>query len=637
MKKMTNDFNGIIKACEKEIRSLFKSQKEWNDDERITQIFSVYYTAIYKQIHDVLIPQKCETAEKQIRELIAKHVIGYMDKKSKKRFIGSIDPIKAKLSQINKGTKVKTEILARYLDLYDDFMALAAFRSLKHFCLYLEKCTAADAQLDDTDDEGGSSGGDDKIIEHTLGIFSGWYYYANKMVLDGSVKFIEKQLPTSYGKSYSDVLLICFIYGQDINNDVLKVFGNPYNCKRCIKSITDIMCRKSYAKVFPYFAQFGGKKSLVFENCSEKDGEFKISGSKKPTNFLCVGKESKISGVRARYIFLDDITQAEDADSIKRHDSDIQTYRDVWRKRTYGKKNTYIIASGTTYSIYDILSYLKIKFGGETAVPSPNHKYTKVAQSNEIIANGVSAFLCVPKLDYETDESTYPEQFDTFSARKDREEDYATFMAMEQQQPIPPKGNPFYYTNLQEYTDLPEIGQNGRGEHCYASLDGKRKGADFCSMPIFTPINDLHYLVDAFYDNRPMKDCYSGIVTKIIQHKVTRLIIESNVNEGLKTLLESELKKRGYYSCIIEEIYHYEQKDIRIANSEADIKAGMVFPKFGLYARSSPIGMALEELYGYTYLKKVDHDDFVDSLATYSKRFIEGKAFGYATLQSFNR
>ena len=63
----------------------------------------------------------------------------------------------------------------------------------------------------------------------------------------------------------------------------------------------------------------------------------------------------------------------------------------------------------------------------------------------------------------------------------------------------------------------------------------------------------------------------------------------------------------------------------------------MVFPKFGLYARSSPMGMALEELYGFTYLKKVEHDDFIDSLATYSKRFIEGKAYGYATLQTFNR
>lgn len=633
---MEQNFNSIIKVCEEQIRAISMSADGWADDEKITQLMRVYYTAVYKQIHDVLVPQKCETAEKEIRQLIAKHAIGFVDKKTKIRYVGCLDPIKAKLARIKGGEAVANEILARYLDLYADFMALAAFRSLKHFCLYLEYCTATEAQMDDSED-GGGSGGDDKIIEHTLGIFGGWYYYANKMALDGSVKFIEKQLPTSYGKSYSDVLFISFLYGLDINNDVLKVFGNPYNCKRCIKSITDIMCRKSYAKVFPYFAQFGGKKSEVFENCSEKDGEFKISGSKKPTNFLCVGKESKISGVRARFIFLDDITQAEDADSIKRHDSDIQTYRDVWRKRTYGKKNTFIIASGTTYSIYDILSYLKSKFGGEVAKPSPTHKYTKVAQSDEIIAGGISAFLCVPKLDYKTDESTYPEQFDTASARKDREEDYATFMAMEQQQPIPPKGNPFYYTNLQEYTELPKIGEAGRTEYCFASLDGKRKGADYCSMPIFTQIGDKHYLIDVFYDNRPMKECYSGLVSKIIKHKVTRLILENNINEGLKELLEKKLYERGYTSCVIEEIYHYEQKDLRIAHSEADIKSGMVFPKFGLYARSSPIGMALEEMYGYTYLKKVEHDDFIDSLATYSKRFIEGTAFGCATLQFFTR
>lgn len=624
----------LIESCYKEINRLIKSKEEWEDnDEQITTIFSIFYSALYQQIHKVLVPENSETGEKQIRELIAKYVIGYNDKKKKTVYVGALKPLLAKLSQINYSGCIKNEYLSRYLDLYDDFFALAAFRSLRHFALYLEKNTSADSQLEDGDDAG--SGGDSKIIEHTQDIFAGWYHYANKMVLDGTVKFIEKQLPTSYGKSYSDVILICYIYGQDINNDVLKVFGNPYNCKRCIKSITDIMCRKSYAKVFPYFQQFNGKKTLVFENCSEKDGEFKIAGSKKPTNFLCVGKESKISGVRARYIFLDDITQAEDADNIRRHDSDISTYRDVWRKRTYGKKNTFIIASGTTYSIYDILSYLKRKFGIDFSIDT-KFKYTKVAKSDEIISGGVSCFVCVPKLDYKTDESTYPEQFDTHSARKDREEDYATFMAMEQQQPIAPKGNPFYYTNLKEYERLPEKGKDGRVDYCQASLDGKRKGADYCAMPIFTVINDKHFLIDVFYDNRPMKDCYGALCTKIISHNIKRLVIENNINEGLKTLLTEELSKRGY-SCVIDEIYNYEKKDMRISNSEADIKEYMVFPRFGLYARSSPIGMAMEELYGYSYEKKVEHDDFTDSLATYSKHFIEKRGLGLAGLQTFRR
>jgi hypothetical protein len=624
----------LIESCSREITRLFKSKTEWvENDEQIVTVFNILYSALYQHIHKVLVPEKKESSEKKIRELIAKYVIGYNDKKKKIVYIGSLKPIYAKLSQVECSVKVKAEYLSRYLDLYDDFFALAAFRSLRHFALYLEKNSASDEQMDD--EEGGGNGGDTKIIENTQEIFAGWYHYANKMVLDGSVKFIEKQLPTSYGKSYSDVILICYIYGQDINNDVLKVFGNPYNCKRCIKSITDIMCRKSYAKVFPYFQQFNGKKALVFENCSEKDGEFKIAGSKKPTNFLCVGKESKISGVRARYIFLDDITQAEDADNIRRHDSDIDTYRDVWRKRTYGKNNTYIIASGTTYSIYDILSYLKKKFGIEASVDT-NFKYTKCSKSNEIISGGISVFVCVPKLDYVTDESTYPQQFDTFSARKDREEDYETFMAMEQQQPIAPKGNPFYYTNLREYETLPKIGENGRSEYCQASLDGKRKGADYCSMPIFTVINDEHFLIDVFYDNRPMKDCYGGLCTKIIQHNIKRLVIENNINEGLKTLLLEELAKRDY-TCTIDEVFNYEQKDMRISNSEADIKAKMVFPKFGLYARSSPIGMAMEELYGYSYTKKVAHDDFTDSLATYSKHFIEKRSSGLAVLQTFRR
>jgi hypothetical protein len=634
------DYYKTIKKTAEAIGKLIKT-KEWKDDQSIIDKYEFLYKICYTQIHHILVPQRKQSAEMQIREIIAKYIIGYTDTKEKITYLGALKPIETKAKQLQKNKLISREYYARYLELYDKFMALASFRSLEHFALYIEKCSVKEtAMINDT----GASGGDNRIIANTKDIFSGWYYYANKMVLDGTVKFIEKQLPTSYGKSYSDVILICFIFGQDINNDVLKVFGNPANCALCLKSVMEIMSRKSYAKVFPYYEKFECNENLIFSSRAIANGEFKINGSSKPRNLLCVGKDTSIDGVRAKYIFLDDITQAKDKGSLSEHTKDINKYRNTWRKRSYGKHNQYIIASGTTYSIYDLLSYLKQKFGGDYAETTARNKYTKVAKSNEIIEGGISVFVCVPKLDYDTDESTYPMQFDTETARKDREEDYPTFMAMEQQQPLAPEENPFYYTKLRQYETLPRIGEEGRTEFCCASLDPKRRGKDNVSMPIFCEANDperpsekVYFLVDWLYDNRPMKDCIPLIVSKIIQHKITRLYAERNTEECIGMIIEDKLNECGYYGCVVEEVYSTENKESRIMNAEGDIKSKMIFPRMGLYANSNDIGKALMNVYGYSYSKKVAFDDAPDSLALFAKRFFGTNNKKYAKISIFTR
>lgn len=614
---MELSYKQVIEETYSMIAKAGKSAKMWGNDEVVISLFSSLNYALVQEIQQLSL-LKNDKNEKSIRQLIGRYVIGCKDK-NKMIWLGAIKPIKTKIDRILKSRKPDTNILSKYMALYDDFMALASMRSFKHFCLYME------------------SDWDKKVWESTQKIFEGWYTYATKMVLDGDVKFIEKQLPTSYGKSLSDSFLIAWIFGHDIDNDVLKVFGNKYNCSRAFDTIVELMCSKKFAKVFPYYAKFDGKKDLIFESCKQGEGTFKISGSQKPVNFLCVGKESKISGVRAKFIFLDDITQAEDADKINAHDRDIYTYDTVWSKRFYSNNNAYLVVSGTTYSMFDILTYLKKRFNIAGAVVSKMNKYTKIAYSNEFIKNGVSVFVCVPKLDYDTDESTYPEEFPTEKARKDRENNYRVFMAMEQQQPLAPQGNPFYMDNLNQYDDLPAIGTNGRSIYHQAYLDTKRKGKDYCAMVICSKFGGFHHPIDCVYEDIPMQDCYPIICAKIIQHNISHLVIENNINEGLTTLLLKMLAEQGYCGCKIEEIYNYEKKDDRIAGEEANIKAFMRFPKFGMYARSSPMGKALDELYSYSYKRKNDHDDFTDACAGYSRAFISNKGSAQVEISTFRR
>jgi hypothetical protein len=622
-----NDYMPIIVACEKEINALFKS-KGWYDDEKTTRLLDLYKTAIHQQIHSVLASQRNEEAEKQIRDIIAKYVIGYTDKKKKITHIGSINPIRSKLVQISNNTNSRNEFIARYIELYDDFMALASFRSYKHFCLYMQS----------TFGEGFT------LWEDTQNCFDGYWFYATKMVLDGSVKFLEKQLPTGFGKSLSDAFMMAWIFGIDIENDILKVCGNDKFTDDCFQNVTKIMLMNKYAKVFPYYAKFNCDQDLMFQFCSRKDLKFAITGSKKSTNLRIVTKLSDVNGVRAKFLFLDDITQRKDMSNLAQHNKDIHSFIHEWFERNYNRNYFYIIASGTTYSQFDILSFLKRVMGGENAVKSPINKYTHIGKSDFIVQNGVSVFVCVPLLDYDTDKSTYPNKISTESARKKREENPTEFWAMDMQRPMPPDSSPFYFTKLRQYTTLPQIGECGRGDTCVAALDTKRRGKDFVSMPIFFEADDIErgsgtafYLKDWLYDNRTMKECIPLIVSKIIQHKITRLFVERNTEECIEMILSDKLAEQGYTSCVIEEVFSTEQKDRRIMSAEGDIKSKMIFPKYGMYSPSNDIGKALLNVYGYTYTGTVAHDDAPDSLALFTKRFIMNSQGNYAKISFFSR
>lgn len=622
-----NDYKPIIETVYKEIEKLFKNSKLWAKcDDQIVQLYSILKEAIYQQVHNVLIPQKTDSAENEIRDILAKYVVGYPEKKKSVNFIGALDPIKAKLVQINKSKKARNEYLARYLDLYDDFMALASFRSLKHFALYMQQAFNF------------------TLWEDTINCFEGYWYYAGRMVLDKEVKFIEKQCPTGYGKSTSDAFLQAFIYGYNIDSTVLKICGNDKITDDCFNNVTSLMISPYFAKIFPYYAQFNGEINKMFEIHSRKDLTFKISGSVKSKNLMIATKLSDTNGVRADYLFLDDITQRKDMANLNMHQKDIHSFQHEWYERKSKDGEFQIVASGTTYSQFDILSHLKREAGGDHAVKSPINKYTYISRSNLVVENGISVFVCVPLLDYDTDESTYPKKISTTKARIKREKYPTEFWAMDQQRPMPPDSSPFYFTKLRQYTTLPAIGECGRLDTCVAALDTKRRGKDYLSMPIFFEADDpdnkgetAHYLVDWLYDDRSMKECLPLIVSKIIQRKITRLYVERNTEECIETLLQDKLREQGYTSCVIEEVYSTEPKDRRIMSAEGDIKAKMIFPQYNMYAPSNDIGKALLNFYGYTYTGSVAHDDAPDSLALYAKRFIMDGGVRLAEISIFTR
>lgn len=588
-----------------------KNAKYLDSDEYVLAVSDNLYRTMHSQIHGYLAQLRDNEGEDEIRkhiEYVCKFVLPTLRDKLKKMAVLADKLKKEKFTEENRARLLKLqENYTEYGKLYENFYALSAFRNIEHFALYMEWGMPEN----------------DKVWKYNLNCFKGFWYYADKMVLDGTVKYLEKQCPVGYGKSFADTVLISYIFGIDINADVLKIVGNPSLITDMSAKLVKYMCKPNYAKVFPYYAQFEGDKDKIFdvrrEGGNNQVARLLIHGSIKGTSFLLANKDTPVDGGRYKYRFYDDITRSKDKGNINMHEKDIERYQDQWKKRRYDDNNSFEVFSGTTYHIYDFLSTIKRKYGGDTAKQSKINKYTKFN------ARYKAVFVSVPKLDWDTDESTYPHKYTTEEARSERLADYNTFMAMDMQEPMPIEGCAFSYDNLLTYKAIPHIEEEKDEESCWAMLDPARTGANYIAMAICLPIGDKHYLKDCIFEMKPMEKIYPTIIRKIEQHHITRLHIERNTDTSLATLLRGMLYERGIDYCNITEVYSYKHKEDKIYDNEAVIKSSIVFPEFGMYAQGSEFGKFMKYLTSFSYTAHNAYDDSIDVIAMYAQKYLSFK------------
>ena len=608
---MDNIFD-LVQESRVAFSEMRKTKKYLSNDEYVIAVCDSLYKTMYSQIHYYLANLRDGEGENEIREHIG-YVLEYVlpTLKDKLKHINAVaKKVKSqKFTEENKEHFQKLqEYYAAYGKIYEDFFALSAFRNIQNFALYMEWGMPEN----------------DKVWKYNLNCFKGFWHYADKMVLDGTVKYLEKQCPTGYGKSYADIVLMAYIFGVDINADILKVVGNPSLVTDMANKVVKYMCKPNFSKVFPKFAEFECDKAKMFDVCREggnnQPARLLLHGSAKGTSLLLINKDTPVDGGRFKYRLYDDITRSKDKGNINMHEKDIEKYQDQWKKRKYDDNNSFEVFSGTTYHIYDFLSTIKRKYGGDEAVQSKVNKYTKFN------AKYKSVFVSVPKLDWDTDESTYPHKYTTEEARADRLADYDTFMAMDMQEPMPIEGCAFSYDNLQTYKVIPHIEEERENESCWAMLDPARTGANYVAMTICLPIEDKHYLKDCIFQMKPMEKIYSTIISKIEQHHITRLHIEKNTDTSLASLLREKLAERGINYCNITEIYTFKKKENKIYDNEAAIKASMVFPEFGLYAQGSEMGKFMKYFTSFSYTERNLYDDSADSIAMYAEKFLQNRS-----------
>ena len=599
-----------------------------NNDNAIIKLLSAMSEMYRYQIHEYLVPQESVSGEKHIRQYVKDIICDILPiVETKIRVISNTLAKYGRISATKRSAvlddiKSLEENRKKYLVLLDDFYALASFRSLKHFALYME--------FDKPDSQ--------KVWKHAMGCFESFYFYANSMILDGKVKRITKSFPVGYGKSFSDTVAISFIFGFDINNDVLKVVGNNKLIVDTLTGVVGMMTSNRYAKVFPYYAQFNGNKELMFDIGKASEGILLIHGSVRPKSLIVVAKDTAVDGVRAKFRFYDDITRSKDKENVPEHEKDWAKYSDQWSKRKYDDNLDFEIAGGTRYHTEDFLSRYREHYGEEQAVPDKKFKYTMINEKTKFV------IISVPKLDPVTDESTYPQKFSTESARLERNRDPRTFAAMEQQQPETPLNSPFYWDNLQTYTSLPlkKCEGGNRDDTCLASLDLPRTGANNISLAIFSKCENLYYLIDTYYEKKPLDYIMSDgrteldwVCDMLIRHNVTELVVEINTCSDIKKQIMDKLLARGYANCKVIEKYSVEKKEVKIMTCWTPIINTIVFPARKVFSLSSMTGRFMQDIIAWNDKAKID--DSIDSVCMFVQEFITKNSLSVGKVSTFRR
>ena len=414
-------------------------------------------------------------------------------------------------------------------------------------------------------------------------------------VHDGKLDLLTVSQPKRTGKTTLGLLFVLFRAGNDpsgssicsgAGNDLVKSFYN--GCLDVLSKPEEYL----FFDVFPE-AQLKGtnadektihlakKKRFATITCRSIDGA--LTGS----------TEATLSGV----LYLDDLVSDDmEANSRARLDTLWDKVRgDLLGRRLQGCP---IVAQGTRYSLYDPIGRL------QEIAPTMDWR-TRVLE--------------IPALDPVTDESNFSiilngkPAFTTEYYRHERELVTAQQWASQfQQEPFEAKGLLFPENDLNRYFDLPT---DKDPDTVIAICDTAERGSDSTAMGIFKIYGDDVFLDDLVFDNSAPEVTKPQCAKKLVEHKVTTAIFESNnAGEYFARDVEKLVTQLGG-KCSIRTKRTISNKQTRIEFASDGIIKHFYFKDKTKYDRGSQYWNFMREVTTYTRSGKVPHDDAPDMLS----------------------
>ena len=484
---------------------------------------------------------------------------------------------------------------------------LGARVSLEHYMIYRE--------WDEPEKE--------KFFEPRYNILCGYIHFLQELEYSPYFHNLVFNAPSGYGKTYPKKISEAWSFGINNTGAMLSLCSNDDVVKAGSRTVIDEIKSEQFGEVFPKMKYSEDDKNFFL---METDAKWKLRDCKLPFSYYAKTTQANVVGSRAsKSIHIDDLyPDYKEAMNVPLNKYYYNKSITVWEKRFVQNKIPNVCITGTLWASGDYID-LKIHqlLRDYKFTSHPKYPYTKVAYDSE--GHIIAAIIQVPALDYETGESTCPELKSTEELIKEKNnmEPYL-WETNFQQKPTNPESLAFSYDKLRTYQTIPETDYKG----AYAVIDATRKsGKDFFSMPIFKKvpndnIND-YYLKDALFTRTATKDMYDEIVSKIVEHHIIKLVIESNVTSELKQAIEERLNAMGMNFCEIIEKYNTENKLARIENEKHIIKKQLVFPEKGRYGPNTQMGKFMDNLTLFNSDGTNANDDAPDSCAMFGSEIIE--------------
>lgn len=423
-------------------------------------------------------------------------------------------------------------------------------------------------------------------------------------VLDGKLRLLTISMPKRAGKSQTGINFVNMLSGkfpdrstlmEGTGDDLVKSFYNG-----CLEYLT-VPNEYRFYDVFP-------DARLIQTNADSKTINLK-SKSRFPT-IMCRSIDARQVGLSeaTNVLYLDDCVEGrEEAKNRQRLDDKWEVISgDIMGRAIEG---TPMVFTGTRYSLYD-----------------PIGRVQEHAQREGWAWRAIE----IPALDLVTDESNYEYEregkkvFTTAYFREQRELLSAEQFESEfQQQPFEAKGLLFNKDELNYFFELPS---DKDPDTVIAVCDTAESGSDSTAMVILKLYGEDVFVDDVVFDDSPADVTKPQCAKKLVEHKVSTAVFESNNAGAYYSRDVDALVKSLGGSVSVRTKRTISNKQTRIEFASDGIKKRFYFKDQSTYKRGSQYWNFMKEVTTYTRSGKVPHDDAPDvlSLAENELRMLVG-------------
>lgn len=475
------------------------------------------------------------------------------------------------------------------IDLFYEILKQESFYNLQSFIYYMERKRKSDKR----------------------------FYYPRRNTLNsvlndltefenGKFHFYGLSMPPRTGKSTLCIFFLNWVMMKRPNSHNAMCGHSGVLSKGFFKETCNFITSEEYC--FRELFEYWHPDATLVQNKSAEDCTITLDKPDRFATLTCRGIDGTWTGAvdisNDGYLYVDDLVRdREESMSMQRMENLYQTYQNTVLDRKNAESRE--LQVGTLWSINDPLERTRVLFEDDE-----DYRFRRI-----------------PALD-EHDHSNFNYELngfpDKYYINLRKRLDKAEWEAKYQQRPFVREGLLFPTEELRYFNGV--IEDDARESTTVAVIDPAFGGGDSLSMPICRDYGHKErYIIDWVFDTGTQNKTVPKIVSKVIQHYITRLRIERNSGgQLLADSIKQEMAKQGCIHCKIELVGAPVKmsKEDKISAYSDFVKDNFIFllPNIHVnkgifaYRRSVEYQRAMDEMCMFSAQGKQPHDDAPDSI-----------------------